>query len=117
MSKFPPSNRYALERGQHEQNENGFRNEDRNVSADSATPPYPGSESAGPALYDLINRTSHALLVQEKLIKEAIPHLTARQVIESVSGITDANGNLDLRIFVVPSGFKLQVTRVNVEDA
>lgn len=114
--KFPSANEYAEQRGLQRPNKlTGFRNEDKQIPADSATPPYPGSESAGPALYDLVQRTSRALEVQHELIRHSLVLMEKRFIVQQVSGETDANGNLDLRLFEIPQGFKLQVARVNVE--
>lgn len=116
---WPPSNRYAERRGVESPgiNDGGaFRNENVQVPADSKTPPYPGSESAGPALYDLINRTTRALEIQTRLIHEAIPLLNSRHVVTYAAGQTDGSGNLDLVLYRVPQGMQFVCTRVNVED-
>jgi len=94
-----------------------FRNEDTQVDPKVLTPPYPGSESVGPALYDLVMRTNRALDVQGELLHEAIIAGKRRKVIENVTGETDGSGNLDLKIFQVPQGYNFTATRVNVEAA
>jgi len=113
-------NRYAVERGLHKDGENDaslYRNENEQIYADSARPPYPGTESAGPALYDLVDRTARALEVQSRLLRDAIPLLNRRIMVEYKTGQTDANGNADIVLYQIPAGMQFIVTRVNVEAA
>jgi hypothetical protein len=118
MNKFPDPlggnspvpNLYQREHSQ-------YRDEEGQVTPKVLTPPPPGSESVGPALYDLVMRTNRALDVQGELLHEAIIAGKRRKVIENVTGQTDNNGNLDLKIFQVPQGYNFSAVRVNVEAA
>lgn len=94
-----------------------FRNEESNVPGKVITPHEPGSESVGPALYDLIVETRRAFEVQSALFADAVRDSHIRNVIEATSGETDTNGNLDLRLFQVPQGHHFKATRVNIEAA
>src|SRR5215467_1673243 len=119
MNKFPDSlgGKGPTANLYHEEHDGSFRNEDSSVPGKVLTPPYPGSESVGPALYDLVMRTNRALDVQGELLHEAIIAGKKRWVIENVTGQTDGSGNLDLKIFQVPQGYHFTATRVNVEAA
>ncbi|MFI5420303.1 MAG: hypothetical protein ACHQ1H_04995 [Nitrososphaerales archaeon] len=109
-------NAYADERGLHHPAD-GFRTESREIITPSRSAPEPGSESAGPALFNLIQENQHALAVQSALILKAIPLLNNRIIIEKHAGQTDANGNLDIKLYQVPQGFQFITTRVTFEDA
>lgn len=80
-------------------------------------PPYPGSESAGPALFDLIRETRRAAEVSRFLVQEASSLLARRRVVEKGQANADAAGNLDVVMYSVPAGFELEVSRVVVESA
>lgn len=93
-----------------------FRDKDRTVPARVSRPPEPGSESAGPSLFNLVQETRKALEVQGELLKNAIGLLDKRIVVDYATGQTDANGNLDLKIYTVPMGMQFLIDRVNIED-
>ena len=94
-----------------------FRDETRDVGSKVLTPPEPGIESAGPSLFHLVQRTHRSIEVQNELLKNAIPLLNKRTIVEYGTGTTDASGNADIVIYQVPAGMQLKITRVNIEDA
>lgn len=116
---YPDAGRYAEERGLKvpDKASHEYREESGDIKPKVLTPPYPGSESVGPNMYDLIMRTNQALDAQGELIREALIAGKRRWVIEATSGETDASGNLDLKVFQVPQGYHFTITRVNVEGA
>lgn len=93
-----------------------FRDENRQVPARVGTPPEPGSESAGPSMFHLVQETRRSLEVQNHLLKAAIPLMDQRIVVDYATGQTDGSGNLDLKIYQVPQGYQFITTRVNIED-
>jgi hypothetical protein len=92
-----------------------FRDENIGVTVDNNRAPNPGQELVGPAMFQFIERTNRAILVQEELIKAAIPYLHDQRITEGATGQTDGSGNLDLKLYVVPQGYKFTATRVNLE--
>jgi hypothetical protein len=94
-----------------------FRNEDAQVPGKVGIPPPPGSDSVGPALFELVQETRRSREVSAELLRSATESFHKRSVIEATSGETDANGNLDLRLFQVPQGHQFTVTRVTIEAA
>lgn len=79
-------------------------------------PPFPGDESAGPALFDLIRETRRAAEASRFLVTEASALLQRRRVVEKGQATVDAAGNLDVVMYQVPVGFELMLTRVVVES-
>lgn len=116
MKDFPPPfGGKSATANLYEKEQSTFRDADRQVIPAVERPPVPGEESVGPALYDLVRETRRAYEANSELLREAIHAGHKRNVIEATSGETDANGNLDLRLFQVPQGHHFTVTRVNVE--
>lgn len=95
---------------------NDFRNRAVPVGGISHPAPEPGSESAGPAMFNLVQETARSILVQNDLIQKAIPLLNSRTVTERVAVQTDANGNADVILYRVPQGFQFYSQRITVED-
>jgi len=92
-----------------------FREETFPVETPFHHAPPPGQESAGPSMFDLVERTRESIRVQNDLLRAAIPLLNKRIVVSYVTGQTDASGNLDLVLYRVPQGMQFITTRVNVE--
>lgn len=92
-----------------------YRRENVEIETPSPRAPEPGAESVGPAIINLVQETMKAHMVQNELILDSLKHLRERPVSEGVSGQTDASGNLDLRLYVVPMGYIFYPTRVNIE--
>jgi hypothetical protein len=86
------------------------------VAGDVMQPPSPGSEVAGPAMFDLVREVKQAQLVGQALLKSAFSLLDKRTIVRQESGQTDGSGNVDIPLFTVPQGFEFVVTRVNVES-
>lgn len=91
------------------------RNTDTERAADVVGPPAPGSESAGPGMFDLVRETKHAQHVASVLMEQASQMLRQRTITEKVTGVTDGAGLLDMVVYQVPMGFEVIVTRLNVE--
>lgn len=96
--------------------DNDPRTDEQNVAGLVERPPEPGEESAGPAMFDLIQKTRRALEVNNILLDAAAKNLEHRTIVESATGTTDANGNVDIPIYTVPSGYEFICTRWTVED-
>lgn len=96
--------------------DSGYRDADRQIPARVGTPPEPGNESAGPAMFNLVQETKRALEVQSALLRAAIPLLDTRIVVDYATGQADASGNLALKIYQVPQGYQFITTRVNIEN-
>lgn len=94
-----------------------FRDRNRPVSPQYDRPGYPGDESAGPAMFNLVQETVRALDIQSQLIAKAVPLLTNRIIVEKHAVQTDANGNGDIKLYQVPQGYQFVLTRCVVEDA
>lgn len=94
-----------------------FRDRTHPVNPKYDRPQYPGSESAGPAMFNLVEETARAIDIQSRLIAKAIPLLTHRIIVEKHSVQTDANGNADLVLYRVQQGMQFVMTRCVVEDA
>lgn len=94
-----------------------FENPVRHEGAYVGTPDFPGIESAGPSLFDLIRETTRAAEVSRYLVTEAASLLQKRRVVEKGQSTTDAAGNLDVVMYQVPVGFELELKRVVVESA
>lgn len=90
--------------------------EESPVPGDVAKPPPPGEEVAGPPLFDLVKELRHAQEVGRQLLEESNKLLQRRTIVRRGNGQTDASGNVDIPLFVVPMGFEFVVTRVNVES-
>ena len=78
-------------------------------------PPEPGAEVTGPAMFDLVREVKQAQLVGRELLKASSSLLNRRSVVRYASGQTDTNGNVDIPIYDVPSGFEFVTTRCIVE--
>lgn len=94
-----------------------FESPEQHELARVGVPGEPGSESAGPSLFDLVRETRHAQQVSAELLREAAQMLAKRTVVESGQAQTDGNGNLDVVMFRVPQGYEFLVERCNVEAA
>lgn len=80
------------------------RDAEQGVAGRVERPPAPGTESAGPALTELVvefRRTTQAL---EQLTRQARLDAQLRLATGVVTGNTDANGDAALRLFEVPAG-------------
>jgi hypothetical protein len=113
----PPANRFSLERGLHEERDSAYRVENAQLLSESEKPKYPGVESVGPDMYDLVMRTRRAIEVQNELLHNAIPMLNRRIITQLTTGSTDGSGNMDLVVYVVPQGMQFITIRCAVEDA
>lgn len=80
-------------------------------------PPFPGSESVGPALFDLVRETRRAAEASRFLVQEAATLLQKRRIVEKGQATVDAAGNLDQVMYQVPVGFELLLERVIVESS
>lgn len=96
----------------------GSNDRDQKNRFEAATvtlPPEPGTEVAGPAMFDLVREIKHAQMVGQQLLKQADSLLDTRTIVQTANGTTTAAGLLDLLLYTVPGGFEFVVTRVNVE--
>lgn len=116
MSKYPdPLGGNVLPATTNIEHQERYRKENVKVYTPSRPAPEPGAESVGPALINLVHETRRAFEIENELLRDALKTLHDRPVSEGVSGQTDASGNLDLRLFVVPMGYNFFATRVNIE--